>query len=137
MRRKDLSLFIPAVLLVLPILSGCVKRIWDAPGLPPGSSMAVSGDMRGETFTVEDLDDLEVRSFIIELSTTNNRRYQFVILHSGVHQYDYFLDRQADGSFDLVEKRSDGISLARKSYPSEPAYSTVKADVVELLKGGG
>jgi len=127
-----LLLFILTAVMVLTVLSGCVKRIWDAPGLPPGSSMAVSGDMRGETFTV---DDLEVRSFIIELSATNNRRYQFVILRGGVHQFDYFLDRQADGSFDLVEKRSDGISLARKSYPTEPAYATVRTDVIELLKG--
>ena len=58
MRRMVLSLFIPAALLVVPVLSGCVKRVWDAPGLPPGSSMAVSGEMRGEIFTV---DDLEVR----------------------------------------------------------------------------
>ncbi len=133
MRRMVLPLFIPAVFMVLPVVSGCVKRVWDAPGLPPGSSMAVSGDMRGETFMV---DDLEVRSFMIELSTTNNRRYQFVILSSGVHQYDYFLDRQADGTFDLVEKRADGISLTRKSYPTEPAYVVVRTDIVDLLKGG-
>ena len=132
MRRMVLPLFIPAAFMVLPFVSGCVKRVWDAPGLSPGSAMAVSGDMRGETFTV---DDLEVRSFMIELSTTNNRRFQFVILRSGVHQYDYFLDRLADGTFDLVEKRADGISLTRKSYPSEPAYSTVRTDIVDLLKG--
>ena len=133
MRRMVLPLFIPAAFMVLSVMSGCVKRVWDAPGLPPGSVMAVSGDMRGETFMV---DDLEVRSFMIELSDTNNRRYQFVILSNGVHQYDFYLDRQADGSFDLVEKRADGISLARKSYPTEPAYATVRTDIVNLLKGG-
>jgi hypothetical protein len=133
MRRMVLPLFIPVVFMVLLVVSGCVKRVWDAPGLPPGSSRAVSGDMRGETFMV---DDLEVRSFMIELSTTNNRRYQFVILSSGVHQYDYFLDRLTDGTFDLVEKRADGISLTRKSYPTEPAYVVVRTDIVDLLKGG-
>ena len=135
MRRLIFPAFIPTVLVLAVSMSGCVKRVWDAPGLPPGSPMAVSSEMRTETFMIDEL-DLEVRSFRIELSGTNNRRYQFVILKGGVHQYNYYLDRVEDGSFGLIEIRTDGISLTRKTYPTEPAYQTVKADVVELLKGG-
>lgn len=133
MRRLVLLPLIPAVFAVAVSMSGCVKRVWDAPGLSPGSAMMVSSEMRAETFMVE---DLEVRSFRIELSDTNSRRYQFVILRSGVHQFDYSLDRLEDGSFDLVEMRADGISLTRKTYPTEPTYAIVKADVMQLLKEG-
>ena len=135
MRRLVFLALIPAVLLLAGSLTGCVKRVWDAPGLPPGSTMAVSSEMRTETFMIDEL-DLEVRSFRIELSGTNNRRYQFLILKDGVHQYNYYLDRLSDGSFGLIEMRMDGISLTRKTYPTEPAYQTVRADVVGLLKGG-
>lgn len=135
MRRLIIPALIPAVLVFAVSMSGCVKRVWDAPGLPPGSAMAVSSEMRTETFMINDL-DLEVRSFMIELSGTNNRRYQFVILKDGVHQYNYYLDRLEDGSFGLIERRTDGITLTQRTYPTEPAYQTVKADVIELLKGG-
>lgn len=133
MRRLVLIPLILVVFAAMVSMSGCVKRVWDAPGLSPGSAMMVSSEMRAETFMVE---DLEVRSFRIELSGTNSRRYQFVILRNGVHQFDYSLDRLEDGSFGLVEMRADGISMTRKTYPTEPAYATVKTDVVQFLKGG-
>ncbi len=135
MRRLIIPALIPAVLVSGVSMSGCGEIVGDAPGLPPGSAMAVSSEMRTETFMINEL-DLEVRSFMIELSGTNNRRYQFVILKDGVHQYNYYLDRLEDGSFGLIERRTDGISLTQRTYPTEPAYQTVKADVVELLKGG-
>lgn len=132
MRRNALALLVFAsILLLLP--SGCVKRVWDAPGLPPGSSMAVGSEMRVETFEV---DDLEVRVFRIPISESNNRRYQFTVLKQGIKDRDFTLERMEEGVWGLLEIRSDGITITRKTYQTEPAYSTLKADVIELIQGG-
>lgn len=126
-----------AISLTVGLLStqpaGCVKRVWDAPGLPPGSAYAVGSDMRVETF---EIDDWEVRAFRIPVTEANNRRYQFVVLKNGIHHHDYTLDRLEDGTWELIEVRADGISIARNSYRTEPSYAALKAEVVKLLRGG-
>lgn len=122
-----------AAVLLSTQLAGCVKRVWDAPGLPPASAFAVGSDMRVETF---EIDDWEVRAFRIPISDTNSRRYQFVVLKNGIHQNDYTLVRLEDGTWGLNEVRADGISITHNSFQTEPSYAAVKAEVVRLLRGG-
>jgi hypothetical protein len=115
-------------------MSGCVKRIYEAPGLPPGSAMAVTSDMRVETFEV---DKWEVRAFRMPLEEGNRRLYQFTVLEGGILSHNYSLEQVEDGSWALVEKRADGISMTRKTWATEPGYSAVKGEVIGLLRQTG
>jgi len=119
--------------LVIALPAGCVKRVYEAPGLTPGSTLAVGSDMRVETFQV---DDWEVRVFQIPLTEGNRRRYQFIVLRRGVYDHNYLLQQLEDGTWALLERRSDGISTTRKTYPVEPDYAAVRAEVEGLLRGG-
>ena len=123
----------PIILTGAVLLGGCVKRVHEAPGLPPGSEMAVRSSMRVETFEV---DDLEVRSFQMPLSGTNQRRYQFVVLKQGIKQHDYMVQVLEDGTWALLEVRSDGITLTRSSWTAEPSYAAARAAVISALRGG-
>lgn len=135
MRTRSTRLLLLPVLLALGsvTLAGCVRRIHEAPGLPPGSDMAVSSEMRLATFEVE---DFEVRPFRIPISETNRRRYQFAVLRNGVHQFDYTVERMDDGAWALMEARPDGITIARESWPTEPSYATARVAVIGLLRPG-
>ncbi len=124
--------FLLMLLLIGSTVPGCVKRIWEAPGLEPGSPYAVSSDMRVETFEAA---EREIQVFRMEVSGTNRRRYQFVIYHHNIHEIDFTLDLTAEGVWELIERRPDGISVTRRTYESEPSYAVVKAEVVRLLGG--
>jgi|GEM_PF-1511476 len=130
-RVDRLSLLCCLAVFALP---GCVKRVYEAPGLPPGSTMAVAGDMRVDSFEVE---RWEVRVFRIPLSDGNRRLYQFIVLKGGVFDHDYSLEQLEDGKWALIERRSDGISVTRKTYTEEPVYTAVKSEVVGLLRQPG
>ncbi len=117
----------------LPGLTGCVKRVYEAPGLSPGNVMAVGSDMRVETFEV---DDWEVRVFRMPIKEGNRRLYQFSVLTGGILDRTYTLDQLEDGSWVLIEKRSDGIMDTKKSFGAEPSYLAVKGDVIDLLREG-
>jgi hypothetical protein len=123
---------IPA--LVLLLLSGCVRRIHEAPGLSPGSPLAVRADMRVETFEVA---AWEVRAFRFALSGGNTRRYQFVVLKNGLPELDLMVEQSPDGSWGLVERRPDGISITHQTWTAEPAYGVAKSAVVTLLRDRG
>ena len=120
------------LLLAIGIAGGCVRRVWEAPGLRPGSPWTVSSDMRVETF---EFGEHVVRSFRMEISDTNHRRYQFVVHNQTEHEADFTLDTTSTGLWELVERRPDGISVTRQSWEQEPAYATVKAAVIRLLGG--
>ena len=119
--------------LSLPGLTGCVKQIYEAPGLSPGSVMAVGSDMRVETFEV---DDWEVRVFRIPIKEGNRRLYQFSVLTGGVLNRIYTLDQLEDGSWVLIEKKSNGISDTKKSFDAEPSYLVLKGEIIGLLREG-
>ncbi len=114
------------------LLGGCVRRVHEAPGLTPGSDLAVGSSMRLETFEVE---DLEVRSFQMPLSRTNQRRFQFVVLKQGIKQVDFMVQRLEDGTWALLEARTDGITVTRDTWGAEPAYAAARAAVVAALRG--
>ncbi len=95
--------------------------------------MAVGSDMRVETFEV---DDWEVRVFRMPIKEGNRRLYQFSVLTGGVLDRTYTLDQLEDGSWVLIEKRSDGIMDTKKSFGAEPSYLAVKGDVIDLLREG-
>ena len=120
-------------LLLLVGLTGCVRRVYEVPGMPPGSDLAVGSDMRMEKFEV---DEFEVRSFRIPLTGTNRRRYQFAILKNGIEQMNYMIERAEEGTWSLIEARPDGISITRATWPEEPSYAVARAAVVGLLRGG-
>ncbi len=124
---------LPAATAGAVLLGGCVRRVHEAPGLPPGSELAVSSSMRMETFEV---DDLEVRSYQIPLTGTNQRRYQFVVLKQGIKQNDYMVQLLEDGTWALLEVRSDGITLSKSTWTAEPAYSAARSAVIAALRGG-
>ena len=88
--------------------------------------------MRVETF---EFGEHVVRSFRMEISDTNRRRYQFVVHNQTEHEADFTLDTTSTGLWELVERRPDGISVTRQSWEQEPAYATVKAAVIRLLGG--
>jgi len=89
--------------------------------------------MRIETFQVE---KWEVRAFRIPITGSNKRRYQFAVLKHGIPDHDIMLEQMEDGIWALIENRPDGISITRKTYSQEPAYSTVRAEVIRILRGG-
>jgi hypothetical protein len=120
-------------LLFVAGLTGCVRRVYEVPGMPPGSDLAVGSDMRMEKFEV---DEFEVQPFRIPLTGTNRRRYQFAVLKDGIEQMNYMVERTEEGVWSLVEARPDGISITRTTWPEEPSYAVVRAAVVNLLKGG-
>jgi hypothetical protein len=95
--------------------------------------MAVGSDMRVETFEV---DDWEVRVFRMPISEGNRRLYQFSVLNGGVLNRTYTLDQLEDGTWVLIERRSDGISNTKKSFAAEPSYVAVKGEVIGLLREG-
>ena len=134
MSRSNVYRFFLLSCLAILAQPGCVKRLYDAPGLPPGSAMAVGSEMRVETFEV---DQWEVRAYRIPPTEGNKRLYQFLVLKDGVYDHDYSLDQLEDGTWALIEKRSDGISITRKTFPVEPDYSAVKAEVAGLLQPPG
>lgn len=119
--------------LSLPGLTGCVKRVYEAPGLFPGNVMAVGSDMRVEVF---DVDDWEVRVFRMPIKKGNRRLYQFSVLTGGVLNRTYMLDQLEDGSWVLIEKKSNGISDTKKSFDAEPSYLALKGEIIGLLKEG-
>jgi len=119
--------------LSLPGLTGCVKQVYEAPGLFPSNVMTVGNDMRVETFEV---DDWEVKVFRMPIKEENRRLYQFSILNDGVLDRMYTLDQLEDGSWVLIEKLSNGISNTKKSFDTEPSYPALKGEVIGLLKEG-
>lgn len=129
------NLPLPVLLLVVMLLpaSGCVRRVHEAPGLAPGSPLAVSSDMRVETF---EIDTWEVRAFRFPLSGTNQRRYQFAVLvaRTGLPELDVMVERGEGGVWGLVERRPDGITITHQTWPDEPTYASAKAAVVNLLR---
>jgi len=120
------------LLLVGMLTGGCVRRVWEAPGLRPGSRYEVSSDMRVETI---ELDEHEIHVFRMEIESTNRRRYQFVVHRRTTHELDFTLDLMPDDMWELFERRSDGISVSRRSWAEEPSYAVVKAEVLRLLGG--
>jgi hypothetical protein len=120
------------LLLTIILSGGCVRQIWEAPGLRPGSRYTVGADMRVETF---ELAEREIRAFRMEVSRTNRRRYQFVVYSRTRHEIDYTLDLSSDDVWELIERRPDGISAARRTWAEEPSYLEVKAEVIRLLGG--
>jgi hypothetical protein len=128
------NLPVPLMLLAAVLLApGCVRRVHEAPGLNPGSPLAVSSDMRVETFEV---DTWEVRAFRFPLSGTNQRRYQFAVLVAltGQPDLDVMVERGEGGVWGLVERRPDGITITHQTWPEEPSYASAKAAVVNLLR---
>jgi hypothetical protein len=111
--------------------SGCVRRVHEAPGLPPNSPLAVRADMRVETFEVE---TREVRVFRFPLTGGNNRRYQFAVLLDGRPEFDIMVERSGEESWALVERRPDGISITHQTWTAEPSYTAAKAAVVTILR---
>jgi len=95
--------------------------------------MAVGSDMRVEVF---DVDDWEVMVFRIPIKEGNTRLYQFSVLTDGVLNRTYTLDQLEDGSWVLIENRTDGISITKKSFGAEPSYLAVKGEVIGLLREG-
>ncbi len=95
--------------------------------------MVVGSDMRVEVFEV---DDWEVRVFRMPIKEGNRRLYQFSVLTGGVLNRTYMLDQLEDGSWVLIEKKSNGISDTKKSFDAEPSYLALKGEIIGLLKEG-
>ena len=133
MSRTAISALFLLGCLVNASLTGCVKRVYEAPGLTPGGALTVGSEMRVETFQVE---QWEVRAFQIPITGSNKRRYQFAVLKHGIPDHDIMLEQMEDGVWALIENRPDGISITRKTYPQEPAYPTVRAEVIRILREG-
>ncbi len=134
MRRNHPSLPAAALaaMLAAPLLTaGCVQRVHEAPGLTPDSPWAVGSDMRVERFEVG---ESEVRAFRLPASESDVRRYEFIVLKDGYETARFYLERLDDGGWALMEHRSDGISASRGTWPSEPAYQTVRSEVVRLVR---
>ncbi|MFO7769405.1 MAG: hypothetical protein R6W82_10690 [bacterium] len=119
-------------LLVLPLLlTGCVRRVHEAPGLSSDHPWAVGSDMRVEQF---EQGEYEVRVFRLDDSRQGDRRYEFLVLEDGYETTRLVLERLEEGGWALLEYRPEGITASRMTWTEEPAYRTVRAEVVRLLR---
>jgi len=72
------------------------------------------------------------RGVAVRASTT----ITFVGLKQGIKQVDFMVQRLDDGTWALLEVRTDGITLTRDTWGAEPSYSAARAAVVAALRGG-
>jgi len=120
------------VLLVLPLLlTSCVRRVHEAPGLTPDSPLAVGNEMRVERF---EEGDYEVRVFRLPVSERDDQAYEFIVLEEGYETTRFVLEQLEGGQWALIERRPDGISASHRTWSEGPAYQAVRSEVVRLLR---